>query len=119
MGLDGGSTYLKAALLKGHQIVDTAERMLGTLCGKNDILCGDIRYTMATGYSRKILTVADNDISEIAAHAYGVRIAAPEKYRPGMIIDIGEQDSKIVYLDSGYHIKNFTRKSLRTKNIGG
>ena len=120
IGLDGGSTYLKATLLKDRQVVETmvsssgidnngsAEQMLDQLCRKVGITRSDIRYTMATGYSRKVLTVADDDISEITAHAYGVRVTAPREYRPGMIIDIGGQDSKIIYLDSGYNIKNFT-----------
>lgn len=123
IGLDGGSTYLKGALgalLKGRQVVETmvcstgignngsAEQMLERICQKAGISRSDIRYTMATGYSRKILTVADDDISEITAHAYGVRVTAPKEYRPGMIIDIGGQDSKIIYLDSSYNIKNFT-----------
>ena len=63
---------------------------------------------MATGYSRKILETADDDVSEITAHAYGVRITAPKGYRPGIIVDIGGQDSKVIYLDSQYHVKNFT-----------
>jgi predicted CoA-substrate-specific enzyme activase len=67
-----------------------------------------IAYTMATGYSRKILETADDDVSEITAHAYGVRITAPKGYRPGIIVDIGGQDSKVIYLDSQYHVKNFT-----------
>jgi len=50
----------------------------------------------------------NDDISEITAHAYGVRITAPGAYRPGMIIDIGGQDSKIIYLDSSYAVKNFS-----------
>lgn len=45
---------------------------------------------------------------KLLAHAYGVRITAPAAYRPGMIIDIGGQDSKIIYLDSNYNVKNFT-----------
>lgn len=93
IGLDGGSTYLKGALLKGRQVVETmvcstgidnngsAEQMLGQLCQKAGIARSDIRYTMATGYSRKVLTVADDDISEITAHAYGVRVTAPKEYR--------------------------------------
>ena len=63
---------------------------------------------MATGYSRKVLEVADDDISEITAHAYGVRLTAPSEYHPGMIIDIGGQDSKIIYLDEHYKVKNFS-----------
>ena len=119
-GLDGGSTYLKAALLKGRRVVDTmvcstgidnnkaAVLLLDNLCSKAGISRSGLGYTMATGYSRKILSVADDDISEITAHAYGVRITAPKEYQPGMIIDIGGQDSKIIYLDSHYNIKNFT-----------
>ena len=120
IGLDGGSTYLKAALLKDRLVIDTmvcstgidnnraADDLVSRLCEKNGITTKDISYTMATGYSRKILSIADDDISEITAHAYGVRVTAPKEYRPGMIIDIGGQDSKIIYLDSQYSIKNFT-----------
>lgn len=120
LGLDGGSTYLKAALLKGNQVVDTfvcptgidnnasAHKIVKDICDKIHITRDDIHYIMATGYSRKILDIADDDISEITAHAYGVRITAPESYRPGMIIDIGGQDSKIIYLDGNYNVKNFT-----------
>lgn len=120
VGLDGGSTYLKAALLKDNHVINTmicgtgidnsgaAEQLLGELCRQAGITRDSIRYIMATGYSRKILNVADDDISEITAHAYGVRVTAPQEYRPGVIIDIGGQDSKIIYLDSDYNVKNFT-----------
>ncbi len=120
IGLDGGSTYLKAALVGGGRVVDTlvrstgidndgtARKIAGELCDRNSIKPRDIGYIMATGYSRKVLEVADDDISEITAHAYGVRLTAPREYRPGMIIDIGGQDSKIIYLDANYGVKNFS-----------
>jgi len=120
VGLDGGSTYLKAVLLKNGKVAatmvsksgidnnGTAENILQKLCEKEKIIREDIRYIMATGYSRKILEVADDDISEITAHAYGVRLTAPSGYKPGMIVDIGGQDSKIIYLDSNYNVKNFS-----------
>ena len=97
---------MKAALLQGNRVVDTrvcstgidnnstSVRLLQEICDDLSITRSDIRYIMATGYSRKILDIADDDISEITAHAYGVRITAPAAYRPGMIIDIGGQDSK-------------------------
>ena len=120
IGLDGGSTYLKAAMLHKGKVVDTlvhstgidnsgtAEKMVEELCRRNNVKEKEIGYIMATGYSRKVLDVADDDISEITAHAYGVRVTAPEEYQPGMIIDIGGQDSKIIYLDSSYAVKNFS-----------
>ncbi len=120
IGLDGGSTYLKAAMIRDRKVVDTlvrgtgidnngtAKKLVAELCERQGITEKDVGYIMATGYSRKVLEVADDDISEITAHAYGVRITAPKEYRPGMIIDIGGQDSKIIYLDSNYAVKNFS-----------
>ena len=121
IGLDGGSTYLKAAIIdRDRNVVDTmvrntgidnsstAHQLVKLLCEKNHIGREDVGYIMATGYSRKILDVADDDISEITAHAYGVRITAPKEWVPGMIIDVGGQDSKIIYLDQNYTVKNFS-----------
>ena len=120
IGLDGGSTYLKAALIDDRQVLDTmvsstgidndrtSRKLAEQLCARNQISLSQVGFIMATGYSRKILEIADDDISEITAHAYGVRLTAPEEYQPGMIIDIGGQDSKIIYLDRHYGVKNFT-----------
>lgn len=85
-----------------------ASALIEKMCSRRGINRAQVRYTMATGYSRKVFDIADDDISEITAHAYGVRLTAPPDYRPGMIIDIGGQDSKIIYLDSHYAVKNFT-----------
>ncbi len=118
-GLDGGSTYLKAALIDG------TGRVLGTgvvstgidnngAAGKllekmtRELGIDHIDYTMATGYSRKILELANDDVSEITAHAYGVRLTAPKEFHPGLIVDIGGQDSKVIYLDSQYRVRNFS-----------
>lgn len=120
IGLDGGSTYLKSALVSDGRVIDTkvvstgidnngaAFRLVQEMCDRNRITRREVGYIMATGYSRKVLDVADDDISEITAHAYGVRLTAPQEYRPGMIIDIGGQDSKIIYLDGNYAVKNFS-----------
>ncbi len=119
-GIDGGSTYIKAAVIRDNQVVKTkiantgidnsgsAQKLLLSMAAELGIQRNDIKYTMATGYSRKIIDIADDDVSEITAHAYGVRLTAPREYKPGMIIDIGGQDSKIIYLDEKYGIKNFT-----------
>ena len=121
IGLDGGSTYLKAAMIDERgNVIDTMVRNTGidnsgtatalvdTLCQRSQITDRQLGYIMATGYSRKVLDVADDDISEITAHAYGVRITAPPQWRPGMIVDVGGQDSKIIYLDANYTVKNFS-----------
>ena len=118
-GLDGGSTYLKAALIdQNGRVLHTGIRSTGIdNNGAAEALLDRLRfeagishidYTMATGYSRKILEVADDDVSEITAHAYGVQITAPQGYHPGLIVDIGGQDSKVIYLDDQYRVKNFS-----------
>jgi predicted CoA-substrate-specific enzyme activase len=120
-GLDGGSTYLKAALINQDSVViDTlvnntgidnsgnAEKLIYQLAQRAKINRTDIKYIVATGYSRKVLDIADDDVSEITAHAYGVRLTAPPATNPGLIIDIGGQDSKLIYLDRQFRVKNFT-----------
>jgi predicted CoA-substrate-specific enzyme activase len=120
-GLDGGSTYLKAALINQNDVViatlvnntgidnaGNAEKMIYDLAQRAKINRTDIKYIMATGYSRKVLDIADDDVSEITAPAYGVRLTAPPDTKPGLIIDIGGQDSKLIYLDRQLRVKNFT-----------
>lgn len=119
-GIDAGSTYVKVALIQGDNITDTAvanaginnsaiaDALLDKLAIKNGIKREDIKYTVATGYSRKIIDTADDDVSEITAHAYGARLTAPKSFQPGIIIDIGGQDSKIIYLNSDYSVRNFS-----------
>ena len=119
-GIDGGSTYVKAALIDDNSVVGTmitntgidnsgsAERLIKDLSKSVGIEREDIKYIMATGYSRKVIDIADDDVSEITAHAKGVKLTAPENFRPGMIIDIGGQDSKIIYLDKNWGVKNFS-----------
>lgn len=119
-GIDGGSTYIKAAVVSKDEVVMTkiantgidnsgsAKRLLEEMAAELGTSQDGIKYTMATGYSRKIIDVADDDVSEITAHAYGARLTAPNGFKPGMIIDIGGQDSKIIYLDGTYGVKTFS-----------
>ncbi len=120
LGFDGGSTYIKAALIKGDEVVAvkvlptgidndaTAEKLLQGLVEEAGITPEDISYMTATGYSRRTISLANDTISEITAHAYGTRLTAPEGVSPAMIIDIGGQDSKIIALDDNGGVKNFT-----------
>lgn len=52
-------------------------------------------------------TLPDNENrEEFAENVY--RNDASPAYVPGMVVDIGGQDSKIIYLDGNYNVKNFT-----------
>lgn len=120
LGLDAGSTYLKAALIKGEQVENTAvlptgidcektaESLVEKLCEQASITREEILVITATGYSRRSIGIADTTISEITAHAWGVKLTAPKGITPRLIIDIGGQDSKIISLDASGQIANFT-----------
>ncbi len=119
LGFDGGSTYIKAALIKEKKVIAvkvlptgidneaTADKMLHLLMEEAQIQREDIAFITATGYSRRTLSIADDTISEITAHAQGTKITSPNGTTPAMIIDIGGQDSKIIALDSSGGVKNF------------
>ena len=96
MGIDGGSTYVKAAIIQKDKVIatkiaptgidnpGTAKRLFDKMTADNGIDRKDVRYIMATGYSRKIIDIADDDVSEITAHACGVKLTAPRDYKPGL-----------------------------------
>lgn len=119
LGFDGGSTYLKSALIKDNEVIttkvfstgidndSTCEKILEEITAEVGISADDIAYVTATGYSRRSISLADDTISEITAHAYGTKLTSPEKISPAMIIDIGGQDSKIIALDENGGVKNF------------
>ena len=107
VGMDVGSTYIKAALLQNDQVMDvqlrptgidsekTVAELLNTICEKQGITRADIMRVTATGYGRRSISLADATLSEISAHALGIRLTAPEQTCPRLLIDIGGQDSKI------------------------
>ena len=119
-GIDAGSTYIKVALLSDNEVIDvikantginnsdTASKLLNDLLKKNKINKDDVKCIIATGYSRKIIDIANADVSEITAHACGAKLTAHKEFKPGIIIDIGGQDSKVIYLNPNYTVKNFT-----------
>ena len=77
------------------------------ILSEENINQNDLKFIMATGYSRKALEIADENVSEITAHSFGIRLTAPPEIKPTVIIDIGGQDSKIIYMDEQYNVKNF------------
>jgi predicted CoA-substrate-specific enzyme activase len=118
-GIDGGSTYLKVALIDDNGIVtvkvnntgidnsNLAEEMIDNILSDNNINRTDLKFIMATGYSRKGIEIADESVSEITAHSFGIGLTSPKGVQPSLIIDIGGQDSKIIYMDENYNVKNF------------
>ena len=117
-GIDAGSRTMKVLLLDADrrepvaaEAVDQgieqdalAEQLLGKLLRQKGLKRRDVRAVVATGYGRKLIRIADATITEISCHACGVRHQAPEVRT---IIDIGGQDSKLVWLGEDGAVGDF------------
>ncbi len=104
-GIDAGSRTWKIVLLDAATLMPAADGvrdqgidqdrlaadLLGRLLDDNGLSRDDLAAVIATGYGRKLLTLADSTVTEITCQAWGVRHCVPDART---IIDIGGQDSK-------------------------
>ncbi len=112
IGVDVGSTTCKAVLvdlegrLLAHEVEPTdprierqVERMIGVLArrGAEDVPVG------ATGYGRKRVR-AGRALTEITCHALG---AFARTERPGVVLDMGGQDTKVVRFGPSGEVLDF------------
>jgi (R)-2-hydroxyacyl-CoA dehydratese activating ATPase len=117
-GIDAGSRTTKVVLLDGAgrdvvaaDVVDQgieqnalAEALLGRLLRERGIRRKQLGMVVATGYGRKLITVADTTITEITCQAWGIRSSVPDART---IIDIGGQDSKLLRLAANGTVADF------------
>jgi len=119
-GIDAGSTYIKAAIvdsnggIQGCKVAptgidcrSTAREMFGKLCDESGLSPSDIPTVISTGYGRRLIDIASENVTEIKAHAAGGIRTAPDGRKIGTIIDIGGQDSKVIIIDEDGETKNF------------
>jgi len=69
-----------------------------------DLTPTDIGHVYTTGYGRHLYKPATKTVTEISAHATGVRFIFPQCRT---IIDIGGQDAKIIGLDNQGRVSDF------------
>jgi (R)-2-hydroxyacyl-CoA dehydratese activating ATPase len=81
-----------------------AASLLTRLLGDKGIARNEVATIMATGYGRKLISMADGTVTEITCQAWGVRQAMPDVHT---IIDIGGQDSKFLRLNGGGTVAGF------------
>ncbi len=112
LGLDVGSTYIKATLIKGRNLeaLELSETSYNPLekC-KNFIKKFKPDRVIATGYGRKLISEKLNklgiiEITEIKAFAIGAKFIHPSVKT---ILDIGGQDTKVIRLDDSGRILKF------------
>ena len=118
LGVDIGSTLSKVVMfneqIKGCKVAatgvncqNTVYEMLQDLLKTLDLPQEAIKYTMATGYGRRLINFADETISEISANAKGTQHMAGTQNKIRTIINIGGQDCKVISLDEKGNTKNF------------
>ena len=124
-GIDIGSRAAKAVLLQdgtilssfigdtGPESVKTAYMALQGVLKGTGLTINDIQYTMATGYGRVLVPFADDNVSEISAHAKGINWYYPSVRT---ILDMGGQDCKAISCDNEGQVTNFV---MNDKCAGG
>jgi len=71
---------------------------------KKNLSRDDISKTIATGYGRNLVDFADDTVTEITCHARGVCHIFPDSRT---VIDIGGQDSKMIFIDENGAVRDF------------
>ncbi len=115
LGLDVGSTTCKIVAVNAAgemiwhllepadpRVEDQVAHMLEEAAGQFGSVEG--LPLVATGYGRKLVKNATRNLTEITCHARGVY---RELQRPGTLVDIGGQDSKVIIIGEGGRVVDF------------
>lgn len=115
-GVDIGAASAKIVILRdgqvlvriiqptGHDVVQTADRVVEEALKQAGLSLGDLDHVIATGYGRDSVSVAREAISEIICHARGASWLIPGART---VIDIGGQDSKAIRVDDRGNVTDF------------
>lgn len=115
-GIDIGSLSTDVVIYDGKQICgysilptladaeETAHKALTIALSSCNSEINDIKYIVATGYGRSIVSLANRTITEITCHAVGSRTLFPNA---STVIDIGGQDSKVIKLTTDGRVEDF------------
>jgi (R)-2-hydroxyacyl-CoA dehydratese activating ATPase len=119
-GIDAGSTYLKMAVvngendLAGYHVVptgidcrSTARNEFDELMKRLGVSPDDMGAVISTGYGRRRIDIADENVTEIKAHAAGTLWTANGEKGIRTLIDIGGQDSKVIMINEWGETENF------------
>lgn len=118
VGIDAGSRAIKVVVMHVDSLRTVAAgvvkqgvnsdgltmQLLDGLLADNGLSTKDISRTVATGYARNSISIADTTITEITCHARGVHHLVPDALT---VIEIGGQDSKFLRLDPNGSVRDF------------
>lgn len=118
-GIDAGSRTIKVVVWDSTQgrilasgISDQgieqsrlASGLFQSLLRKTGLEHSQVSAVVATGYGRNRIGLADTTITEITCHARGVHHLLPQART---IIEVGGQDSKVIWLEAGGRVRDFS-----------
>lgn len=118
-GIDAGSRSTKVALFdserstilakgladQGVEQERLAAELLEKVCHEAGVKRSDVGPIVATGYGRNAIRFASSTITEITCHARGVHHVCPQART---IVEIGGQDSKVIQLEDGGRVRDFS-----------
>lgn len=117
-GVDVGSLCTKVVIVADqHRILsysimrsgfifkDAAEDGMNEALKSAGLSLDNIGFVVSTGYGRGHVKFADKEVTEITCHARGAKTFLPQIHT---IIDIGGQDSKVIYVNDNGGVTKFT-----------
>jgi (R)-2-hydroxyacyl-CoA dehydratese activating ATPase len=118
-GIDAGSRSIKALLFdpersqilacgiadQGVEQQRLAADLFERVLNEARLERSQVSAVVATGYGRNAVRFADTTITEITCHARGVSQLVPDART---IIEIGGQDSKVICLEEGGRVRDFS-----------
>jgi len=116
-GVDVGSLYTKAVIIdRGGELISysivrsggfyegAAEAAIEEALDSARLKQKDLSYIISTGYGRARVSFSHDHVTEISCHGRGAKWLFPDIHT---IIDIGGQDSKVIYVNDEGRPKNF------------
>lgn len=115
-GIDIGSIYSKAIILKNNQVAASlvkrtggeikaaSQRIMGEVLAPLGLGIEDLKSVVATGYGRISVSFAEKQVTEISCFGRGVGHLFPDVRT---VIDIGGQDSKGIKIDEYGSVNDF------------
>ena len=113
LGVDAGSTTTKIVGVDGQgelawHLMDRTDpkgdEQIRAMIADGQTAAGGTVPVVATGYGRRLATGADRTVTEITCHARGVFRSLG---RPGTLVDIGGQDSKVIRIGGKGEVLDF------------
>jgi (R)-2-hydroxyacyl-CoA dehydratese activating ATPase len=103
--IDDDKNIISSSILPtGVKNIEAIARVKKSVLESSGLMVENIQSIVATGYGRNRVPGRNSAVTEITCHAKGIRHLIPETR---ILIDIGGQDSKAIFLDESGKVADF------------